>query len=132
MADREPPLRSAVLVVDDEPTVLRALSSTLSSAGFRVLVADSGAAGLELYRDHRTEIRLSIIDVVMPAMSGIELAEAILAIEPAAKILLMSGYADAASGIEERKQFPFLRKPFLPSDLLNQVRGLLGRAAEAK
>ncbi len=125
-----PPIRPVVLVVDDEPSVLRVVSATLSMAGFRVLVADSGAAGLEIFRLRQAEICLVLADVVMPGMSGCEMAEAIREIEGTTRLLLMSGYSES-EGQAAAHHFPLIRKPFLPGDLVRQIHSILGRAAEA-
>src|SRR5437660_11095760 len=118
MADSEsPPLSNAVLVVDDDPGVLRVISSTLAGAGYQVLIADSAAAGLQIFLERRLQICALVVDVVMQGMGGVEFAAAILEIDPAAKILLMSGYSEVAQDVRARTNFPFLRKPFLPTDL---------------
>src|SRR5215831_18088417 len=133
MSDPESPsLRNIVLVVDDETTVLRVTSATLAAAGFQVEVAGDGALGVETFRQLRREVCLVLADVVMPGMGGIAMAEQILEIDPTAKILLMSGYSDVAQEVEARNRFPFIRKPFLPADLVHRIRRLLNQAAAAQ
>src|SRR3954451_14771716 len=89
-------LKNLVLAADDESMVLRVVTTTLSMAGFRTEIVTNGAAGLEKYRELRDEICLALIDVVMPECGGLEMAAGILELDPAAKILFMSGYSDAA------------------------------------
>lgn len=120
-----------VLVADDEGTILRMATTILSGAGFRAVVAADGPAGVELYREMRDEICLVLSDVVMPGGDGLDMAQAILEIDPAAKILFMSGYSDAALEVQARKTFPFIRKPFLPSDLIRKISEVLGRDENA-
>jgi len=123
--------KNVVLVVDDEVMVLRSTTVALATAGFEVEVANHGAEGLELFRAFRDRICLVLSDVVMPVLGGMEMAEKILESDPGTKILLMSGYSDAALEVLARKKFPFLRKPFLPADLVRRIRKLLDQAAAA-
>ena len=123
--------KKLVLIVDDEAMVLRSTSAALAAAGFEVEVAGDGAAGLEAFRCCRDRICLVLSDVVMPEMSGIQMAEKILEIDPRTNILLMSGYSEAALEVLARERFPFVRKPFLPADLVQRIRRLLDDAAAA-
>jgi DNA-binding NtrC family response regulator len=124
--------RNTVLVVDDEIGVRRVASATLAAAGFEVVVAGDGAAGLEMYYRYRREICLVLCDVVMPVIGGIAVAEKILQRDPGMHVLLMSGYSEIAEEVNARRQFPFIRKPFLPADLVRRIRRLLGQAAAAQ
>lgn len=119
---------NAILIVDDEPGVLRVATAALSTAGYRAIVAQNGMAGLQEWRTHRDEILLVISDVVMPELDGLAMAQRILEEDPQAKILMMSGYSDAALEVRARKSLPFIRKPFLTGDLLNKIRSLMGGA----
>ena len=83
-----PPKRDVVLVIDDEQIILRMATSALASAGFRAVVAENGAAGLEAFMKHQDEVCLVLADVVMPFLGGVELAQRILAIRPGTCILL--------------------------------------------
>ena len=121
--------KNIVLVVDDEPTILRTASATLAGIGLRVIVAEDGHAGWEAFTKFHDEICLVLTDIVMPVMNGLELAERIREMRPGMKILLMSGYSDKALEIEGRLNFEFIRKPFLPTDLVRRVSGMLGRTA---
>jgi DNA-binding NtrC family response regulator len=123
-----PSAEGVVLVADDDHTVLRLGTTILASAGFRPAVAENGFAALATYGALQQQIVLVIADVVMPASSGLELASQIVELNPAAKILLMSGYSDSVLEVEARKRFPFIRKPFLAEELLRKVREVLGEA----
>src|SRR5438477_9814668 len=105
--------KNVVLVVDDESIILRLCSVAIAEAGFRPVVAENGAAGLEVFIQLRDEICLVLADIIMPAVNGIEMAESILHIEPQTKILLMSGYSDEVIERQGRNRFPFIRKPFI-------------------
>ena len=117
--------RDIVLCVDDEPIVLRGCSVALTQAGFRVAVAENGAAGLDTFLELRDEICLVLSDIVMPAVDGLQMAEAILQIAPGTKILLMTGYGDSAI-LHSRDRFELIRKPFIHSVLIDRVRSLAG------
>jgi two-component system, cell cycle sensor histidine kinase and response regulator CckA len=120
--------QGVVLVIDDEQIVLRMATSALASAGFRAVVAENGAAGLEAFMQHQDEICLVLADVVMPFLGGLELARRILAIRPGTGILLMSGYSDQV--IQVGHQFPLIRKPFLPDRLISEIRQILRQAKD--
>ena len=119
MADPQP--QNIILIVDDEQTVLRAASMVVSNLGFRVIVAENGAAGLESFITAQNDVVLVVTDVVMPFMSGLEMADRILALSPHAKILLMSGYSDKVIQPKGARKLPLLRKPFLPEDLMRAI-----------
>jgi two-component system, cell cycle sensor histidine kinase and response regulator CckA len=119
-------LKLLVLVVEDDPIVLRSTTASLSSAGFQVVVAQNGAQGLKLYQDLRGQIGLVLADLAMPVLGGLELSDQICAIDPAARILLMSGYSERLVGDPSQLRFPFIRKPFLPQDLVRKVREVMG------
>jgi DNA-binding response OmpR family regulator len=121
--------KNIVLVVDDEPMILRTASAALAGIGLRVIVAEDGQAGWESFTKFQDEICLVLTDIVMPVVNGLELAERIREMRPEMKILLMSGYSDKALEIEGRLNFAFIRKPFLPTDLVRRISGMLGRAA---
>ena len=118
----------AILIVDDEPGVLRVASAAISTVGYRAIVAENGARGWEEWQAHRDEICLVLSDVMMPEMDGLALAEKILEADPEAKILMMSGYSDAALEVRARKRLPFIRKPFLTGDLLRKIGSMAGGA----
>jgi two-component system cell cycle sensor histidine kinase/response regulator CckA len=123
------PSKPIVLVVDDEPVVLRLASVVLSDAGFQPVVAENAAEGLEKYRLLRPAVSLVVVDVVMPGGTGLELASRIRELDSDVRILVMSGYSHSALEHEARSKYPYIRKPFLRGDLLNKVSQVL--AAEA-
>jgi len=116
-----------VLLVEDAQRVRAVVREILEMSGYTVLEAHHGAAALELSNRHAGPIHLLVTDVVMPQMSGRELAQRLSTLRPDLKVLYMSGYTDdaivrhgvLASGIA------FLSKPFTPDALALKVRELL-------
>jgi CheY-like chemotaxis protein len=122
MAD--PEFQPIILVVEDEATVMRVVTSTLAGEGFRVLTAQDGKACLEIFDAHAAEIKLVLADIAMPVMGGIRMAEEILKRRPGTRILLMTGYNDKIVDATALK-LPLIRKPFLPPDLMRKVKEVL-------
>ncbi len=117
-----------VLVVEDEPSVLALVRSTLEDAGFRVLEAKDPEVALATMREHAGPIDLMVTDVIMPKMTGVELYRAVIETRPGIPTLFMSGYSDDPRIAEAAAQGgAFLEKPFLPVQLIAAVRGLLDR-----
>src|SRR4051812_7639565 len=105
-----------ILVVDDEPFVLNIVSSILRKAGFRVLSAASPAEALEVGRMHPDPIRLLLSDVILPQMSGPELADLFTEGHPETECMFMAGLPDTSEVCERiiRLNRAFLPKPFIP------------------
>ncbi|MGC1372547.1 MAG: PAS domain S-box protein [Candidatus Sulfotelmatobacter sp.] len=117
-----------ILLVEDEESVRQLVRETLESRGYRVLEAANGQTALALAAEHKHDLHLVITDVVMPGLSGHELAQQLLATRPALKVLYLSGYAqDAFPPSESHKAF--LQKPFTLQSLARKVREILGPAA---
>jgi two-component system cell cycle sensor histidine kinase/response regulator CckA len=107
-----------ILMIDDEDLLLTMGETVLSSYGYRVLTANSGQKGLDLFQRCAGEIDLVITDLVMPQMSGRELVEKLRAHSPEVKIICSSGFV--RSGIDEDETY--LQKPFTSQDLLRKVK----------
>ncbi len=116
-----------IVVAEDEPGVRTVVCSALRRHGYTVLEARHGIEAVTLVRMHPGRIHLLVTDVVMPQMSGREVAEAVAAIEPNIKILYMSGYTDDAvlrHGIVT-DAVNFIQKPYTCETLVSTVRRLL-------
>ncbi len=115
-----------VLLVEDEDSVRALARRGLESRGYRVLAAAGGTAALELAARHNGPIHLLVSDVVMPGMSGPQLADALRRVRPRVKVVYVSGYAEDALG---QRGLPegdaFLAKPFSADDLAARVRSVL-------
>lgn len=116
-----------ILVVDDNPAIVKLVATILLPLGYRVLDAESGTRALQLAEAGRGEVDLLLTDVVMPGMTGAELAGVFEEKWPRVKILFMSGYMSPAISAEDRhsRQKGFLRKPLCPWELASKVRELL-------
>jgi CheY-like chemotaxis protein len=119
-----PPARCArILLVDDEESILRLNTLVLTAEGHEVLACPDGFAALVRYRAEGPTIDLVILDMLMPRISGAEVAAAIRLANPNAKILICTGFSDIDEGSIARGPgaTAFLRKPFLPRDLVAKV-----------
>ena len=121
---------SSILAVDDDPLVLMNTVAMLEEMGHRVLQATRGAEALEILRRLRA-VDLLLTDVMMPEMTGVELARRASEARPNLPILLVTGYADLPPG---GQKLPRLTKPFSLAELADAVKEAMGsRAApEAK
>jgi len=117
--------RETVLVAEDESAVREAVRRILERAGYTVIGARHGADALLLWRERRADIALVLTDLVMPEMRGAELAAAIRADAPDAKIVYMSGYASERARPTVSPDDVLLQKPFEPETLLHAVRRVL-------
>jgi signal transduction histidine kinase/ActR/RegA family two-component response regulator len=121
-----------VLVVDDDPMILKLCSATLEQAGYRVHTAGDGREALDSYQAAgREPFRLVVSDVVMPRMTGVDLARRLRNQDATLGVVFMSGQVGPSPPSEELAGGPcdFLPKPFRPEGLLNAVRTALDRAA---
>jgi two-component system cell cycle sensor histidine kinase/response regulator CckA len=118
-----------VLLVEDEPAILRMTTMMLEEQGYTVLSASSPGEAVRLATDHVGEIHLLVTDVVMPEMNGRDLAELILSLHPDLKYLFMSGYTANVivhHGVLD-EGVSFIQKPFSSRDLAVKVRQVLDR-----
>ena len=116
-----------MLLAEDEPAVRTIAQQALERQGYTVLAAPSGADALALAAQHGATIDLLLTDVVMPGMSGRDLADRLTAQRPGIRVLYMSGYTDNAivrHGMLE-PGLAYLQKPFRPDALVRKVRDVL-------
>jgi PAS domain S-box-containing protein len=123
-----------ILVVEDEEAVRELARTILAAQGYSVLVAGSAAEAEKIAAVNSRKIHLVLTDVVMPGVSGRELAQRITSRNSGMQVLFMSGYTDnviAHGGVLEAG-VAFLQKPFTPRALTDKVRELLDRMVPAK
>jgi CheY-like chemotaxis protein len=116
-----------VLLVEDEDAVRTLVRVTLEGQGYKVFPAAGGEQALELLKTHQGRIHLLVTDVIMPGMSGPELADVARMSRPGLRVLYMSGYTDDALGRHglEGTAVRFIQKPFTPLVLARSVRAIL-------
>jgi PAS domain S-box-containing protein len=116
-----------ILVIDDEAPVREAVADILGLEGITVLTAANGATGIELYRQSMDDVKLVILDLSLPGLSGAEIFRELRRMDPAVKVLLSSGYDQ----VEATRHFigqglaGFLQKPYESEGLVEKVRSYL-------
>ena len=120
-----------LLLVEDEEMVRQLVARVLRDLGYEVFETSSGDEALSLSDSLDRSIDLLVTDVVMPGMSGRELAEILIVKRPATRVLFMSGYTDEAivhHGVLDGEA-EFIGKPFTPQELAHKIRGVLETSA---
>ncbi len=121
------PTAETILLVEDEPEVRSLVQRLLKMQGYTVVAAANPDEALAIIRDFKGHIDLMVTDVVMPGMSGRQLAERLAKILPDLKVLFVSGYTDDAivhHGILDPGT-AVLQKPFTPQTLARKVREVI-------
>jgi CheY-like chemotaxis protein len=116
-----------ILLVEDDEQVRELTDAILVNCGYTVLVAENASAVAKICEQHRKEIDLLLTDVVMPGISGREVASKVSSRWPDIKVLFMSGYTENSivhHGVLDTGTH-FLAKPFTPTALANKVREVL-------
>jgi PAS domain S-box-containing protein len=131
IAEERPRGSETVLLVEDEDVVRNLVREILEGNGYTVLEARNGAEALEIGRRYAHSIHLLVTDVVMPKMSGRELAEHLVTIHRETRVLYMSGYTDGAIGQHGvlDPETELLQKPFTFDALAQKVRKVLDAPA---
>jgi two-component system, cell cycle sensor histidine kinase and response regulator CckA len=128
-APRPEPVRGieTILVVEDEASVRDLVTETLKAHGYTVLAAADAAEAERVASSHRGPIHLLLTDVVMPGRSGRALAQDLLRLRPALRVLFMSGHEEqpVPPAGPPTTSTAFLAKPFLPQELARKVREVL-------
>ncbi|MCL4502494.1 MAG: PAS domain S-box protein, partial [Deltaproteobacteria bacterium] len=132
----EEPLRGSetILLVEDEEILRKLLKNALEINGYKVLEAHNGREAIEFCEQYSEPIHLMLTDVVMPQMSGRELAQRLMRLRPEIKVLYMSGYAEDVlfrQGVLDAS-LTFLQKPFRQHELTVKVRQVLDTPREGK
>jgi len=112
--------KQKVLVVEDEELMRNILRSLLERAGYEVFAADSGEAALEIFAE--SDIALTLTDIKMPGIDGLELLDQLKAIDPNATVIVMTGYSSVDSAVAALRKgaFDYITKPFVNEDLLRR------------
>ena len=132
-ADKEMGGGGTLLLVEDEKGILRMTATMLERLGYKVLAASSPSEAVRIAGSYPDDIRLLMTDVVMPEMSGKDMADILLRSYPGLKCLFMSGYTDnviAHHGVLD-EDIHFINKPFSRRDLALKIREILDEADES-
>ncbi len=118
-----------VLLVEDDDALRRLVDRVLTKNGYHILSTPDPNEALHLSHNHHSPIDLLLTDVVMPTMSGRELAEHLLPIFPQLKVIYMSGHTRDQLDVSELEEAdaPFLRKPFAPEVLIRKIHETLDK-----
>ncbi|MCX5873498.1 MAG: response regulator, partial [Deltaproteobacteria bacterium] len=126
---KEPPRGQGetILLVDDESSFLETTSRLLAGSNYRVITASNGKDALELYEKHREEIRLVILDLLMPGMGGEECLPVLLRMDSNSRVLMVSGYHEEgmARKLKDAGARDFILKPFDMPQLLEKIRKII-------
>jgi two-component system cell cycle sensor histidine kinase/response regulator CckA len=118
-----------VLLIDDEPLVLRSGVRLLQTMGCKVLSARSGGQGISLFEEQKDTVDFVIVDLIMPEMDGVAVIEQLNKIRPSIPVILVSGYTRESDRLESIKDrydsVRFLSKPYQPEGLIAAAKELL-------
>jgi CheY-like chemotaxis protein len=116
-----------VLLVDDEKSILSITGRTLQEAGYKVLTAENGALGVGVYADNKEKIAVVVTDMMMPVMDGTAMIPCLQRLNPAVKIIAVSGLAVTGSLRRDPPQGVkyFLAKPYTAEALLRALQVVL-------
>jgi DNA-binding NtrC family response regulator len=117
-----------ILLVEDEEEVRKLIARILRKQGYKVLEASQGKEVFSLCEEQEGPIHLMVTDVVMPEMTGVELAEHIKQVYPEMKVLYMSGYSSDRVAIDREKmekRIEFIQKPLTVYRLARKIREVL-------
>jgi PAS domain S-box-containing protein len=121
------PGRGLILLAEDEDAVRTLIKTILLENGYKVIETENGIQAVEKFLQHRDEIDLVLLDVIMPRMNGKEACEEILRIKPDTRVLFMSGYTGDILGQQGllSRGHGLIQKPLKPRDMLAVVRNIL-------
>lgn len=115
-----------VLVVDDEEPIRAMAATALKRAGFDVVEASDGGEGIQVFRQHASELRAVLLDFVMPVMGGEAALEEMMRIAPDVPVIFSSGYEGDSQGPDITSGRPFLQKPYTITELIAKLRDVVG------
>lgn len=118
-------MKERILVVDDDPVILKAAEKVLGSSGFEVSTAGDALRALKLLEDIPYDLVLT--DLRMPDMDGLELLKRIKALHPSTEVIIITGFGTIKSAVEALKfgAYDYIEKPFTPESLINAVKSCL-------
>lgn len=123
-----------ILVVDDEASVREIMRASLESNGYRIVEAKDGMEAAVIYEKYRGEIKLVITDMMMPTMDGAAVIRLLRRMNPAVKIVIVTGMAEEEQISEAMKKNVqgFLQKPFRADKLLRAIHSVMNDGSSGK
>jgi CheY-like chemotaxis protein len=122
MTHRAMAYKHTVLLVDDDPDV-RDLLTVALAAHFYLLVANNAAEAIKIITDWQIDLLLT--DIVMPGMSGFDLADHVISTRPGVRVIYMTGYFDQVENPTRPRHGKLVRKPFRPADMVSEIKLVL-------
>jgi signal transduction histidine kinase len=121
-----------ILLVDDEDVIREVGKDMLTAMGYNVMLATDGRRAIEIYRRHKDEIHLVLLDMVMPRLSGQQVYKRLRELDPNVKVLLSSGYSldSEAAEIMDQGCNGFIQKPFNINALSKALRSIIDPVAD--
>ncbi len=121
-------MQNQVLIVDDDPSLCKALTETVSRAGYDTYAASNGYEALEAIQ--REQFSVVVTDLSMPKMSGLEVLRKAKTITPSLAVIIMTGYATVDSAVEAMKYgaHDYITKPFKPAKIESAIESAIGSA----
>lgn len=120
-----PPLHGSILLVEDESFVREVTAEILVTAGYHVLKARSAVEAILEFRQHKGEVALLLVDVVLPGKNGRDMAKELMKEEPGLKTVFMSGYPEGATDQNSIRNTIYLPKPFSLGSLMQKIRDVI-------
>lgn len=119
--------KETILLADDDPQVLELIASVLGKLGYQVITATNGKEALEHYEEHKDNIDLLMLDVMMPEMRGTTVAMTIRETNPDIPLLFVTAFSDDTtnSEMDKLKKYGVIRKPMQMSNLNQMIRCFL-------
>ena len=126
--------QNVVLVIDDEAPVRQAVTDILGMEGIEVITAVNGTQGIQLYQEQQDNIKVVLLDLSMPGLSGEETLNELCQINPEVQVILSSGYGemDVLNRVGQKENVDFLQKPYNLTQLLQEISKYLDDESESK
>ncbi|MGC9052416.1 MAG: PAS domain S-box protein [Candidatus Hydrogenedens sp.] len=121
-------ISSAILVVDDEESVLEVANESLTQFGYKTILARNGREALELFNKYKSELTAVVLDLTMPELDGLEVFQEIKKVNKNIPVILCSGFPeqDVHQRFEGIKPSGFIQKPYRPFDLIKLLKSVIG------
>lgn len=118
-----------VLIIDDEVAILKMLSEMFSILNIENFTASNGEEGINIFKQHKDEINLVLLDILMPRVNGMVVFEEIKKINPDVPIIIISGYTNEPEILDfiVKHKLKFFRKPFHIEELMEAVKKILSK-----